>query len=941
MDPDVHSNEALNYAATEPITAVDKNGKQVEGTEAFKDFFSIDHATGQVTVSKPLERDVAAVVRITVLVTDITAPTIQQGKGTLTITIVDVNDFPPVFSPPWSPENPNYQLNLLEEQPIGSIVATYSAIDIDSNSVEYEIKPRSDHFEIDNATGIVRIKQRIDYEKQPRLNFSVIAYDSGVPQLSATANIEVVIENVNDMDPIFNQTSYEASVKENSPFGTHVITITATDDDDGDFGVVTYSLIGEHSTDFNIDPTTGEITVGNSGILDREAMKDLTIQVLASDGAPLTLKRTVSVPVHITILDVNDNPPIFDQHNYHASIVENLKLSPPAPILQVQAKDPDQDINGAVHYSILSGNDGEIFSLDPVTGILFPHASLVGKARNYHLVVEARDGEGNGQYTDHSAIDIEVLDVNQDKPEFIMPALANATVEVPENAARADYLVMTVKAIDKDTGENGRVTYHLKVNNHNVQETDEFVIDMDNGELRTKMFLDREVKSKYELVLVAMDHGSPTWYETLRFLTVLLVDTNDNRPEFPDSASANPYRFYIKENSGSSIRIGKVQALDKDEGKHAKVYYYILSGNEEGGFYLDKSDGSLYTNKSFDREQKEEYDLFILANNDPDFFLSMEDRQKMTEEQVAHDSSVAKVKISIQDENDNPPRFEKSDFYAGVNTMANINEFVATLHASDPDLGTNGTITYYIRASNLYKLGSNKSSGSIVPSPFNITQDGKLVTANYMAEYNQDRFIVEVIAKELASPEREAVARVNVWIFEPNQLIRVILSRPPEEVNQERDEIISELSNVTQSLVVVDEIRYHVDANGHINQDWCDMYIHVVDGSTQMIATITEVLKVIDAKYDALKDYYAGFAIENVVPAFVGVKEESFDPALAALIALLIVLFVGIITFIVVCCCLRHWVITVPVDLKKKDALIKKAIIDDLNTTENPLWIEQ
>lgn len=128
-------------------------------------------------------------------------------------------------------------------------------------------------------------------------------------------------------------------------------------------------------------------------------------------------------------------------------------------------------------------------------------------------------------------------------------------------------------------------------------------------------------------------------------------------------------------------------------------------------------------------------------------------------------------------------------------------------------------------------------------------------------------------------------------------------------MNQERDEIIAELSNVTQSLVVVDEIRYHVDANGHMNQDWCDMYIHVVDGASQTIATIPEVLKVIDAKYDALKDYYAGFAIENVVPAFIDIKEESFDPALAALIALLIVLFVGIITFIVVCCCLRHWLV--------------------------------
>lgn len=117
------------------------------------------------------------------------------------------------------------------------------------------------------------------------------------------------------------------------------------------------------------------------------------------------------------------------------------------------------------------------------------------------------------------------------------------------------------------------------------------------------------------------------------------------------------------------------------------------------------------------------------------------------------------------------------------------------------------------------------------------------------------------------------------------------------------------------------------------------MYILVVDPRTHSIIPVPEVLKTIDSKYDFLKDYYAGFAIENVVPAFATEKDDAFDPALAALIALLIVLIVGIITFTVVCCCLRHW--TIAPNLKKKDALIKKAIIDDLNTTENPLWIEQ
>lgn len=120
------------------------------------------------------------------------------------------------------------------------------------------------------------------------------------------------------------------------------------------------------------------------------------------------------------------------------------------------------------------------------------------------------------------------------------------------------------------------------------------------------------------------------------------------------------------------------------------------------------------------------------------------------------------VTIKVLDENDNPPSFERSEYYAGVNSMANLNDFVTKVTASDPDLGDNGTLRYYVASANLYKYGSNKPSGSIVPSPFNVTQDGKLVTSGYMAEYNQDRFIVKIIAKEIASPERFSETLVHV-----------------------------------------------------------------------------------------------------------------------------------------------------------------------------------
>ncbi|CAG2068426.1 unnamed protein product, partial [Timema podura] len=144
--------------------------------------------------------------------------------------------------------------------------------------------------------------------------------------------------------------------------------------------------------------------------------------------------------------------------------------------------------------------------------------------------------------------------------------------------------------------------------------------------------------------------------------------------------------------------------------------------------------------------------------------LAYEGKEDLNE--LDEDKSVAHVIITILDENDNPPKFERQNYYAGVNAMANINEFVAKLSAIDPDLGDNGTLTYYIAASNLFKYGSNRSYGSIIPSPFNVSENGKLVTANYMAEYNQDRFILDIIAKEKSYPERQAITRVHVRLVD-------------------------------------------------------------------------------------------------------------------------------------------------------------------------------
>nr|UZM07820.1 cadherin 1 [Geocoris pallidipennis] len=926
-DLDVNSSDALNFAASEPITAVDKNGKEVFG-DSFKHFFSIDQATGVVTVAKPLERDIAAIVRITVLVTDITAPSKQQGMGTLIITIIDVNDYAPEFLKPWTVSDPHYNVEISEEQPPGILVGTFTAKDPDSNNIWYTIDPPSEYFEVNNITGVVKTLVRLDYEKTPVLEFKIVAYDSGIPPLSSTAHVTVNVVNINDMDPVFSQKDYSFAVDENAPPGTVVGSISAVDGDSGDAGRVTYKISEQSFNDFTIDPVTGEITVLDSSKLDRESREEIVLQGIATDNAPGEEARTASVPVHVRVNDVNDNKPVFSQHDYKVNIVESIPLSPPAPILQLRAE--DKDSTSQLRYSIVSGNVEDVFMLDQLTGIMYPRVSLKNQLPHYNLKVQVTDG----LFTDTALIDINVQAINQNQPMFVQPSNSNSTVYIKENDNEVGSVVLVVKAIDGDSGENGRVTYHFKVRNENVLETDDFTINPDTGEIRAKSSLDRETKSMYHLVLVARDHGTPTWYEALRSLTISLIDIDDNVPEFSRS---EPYVFYVKENSPSNSRIGRIEAVDRDEGENAKVYYYIIKDDSKF-FIVDKLDGTITANTSLDREERDTYDVFIKATNDPDYYRS---KEVLDLKNLKGSTNIAHVRIHVLDENDNEPEFQSSQYNAGVLASSHGGEFVAQLTATDRDAGMNGTVSYMIVTSHLFRAGSNVSSGSVVPSPFAISETGKLTTAALFSEYNQERFKLEIIAKEKAHPYREAKAIVNIWIYEPQQLIRVILSRPPGEVLREKDQITMELGNVTQGLVVIDEIKYHVETSGEINQDWCDMYLHVVDRKTLTISTIPDVLKLIDSQYDFLKDYYVGFAIENIVPAYGGVKEETFEPALAALIALLIVLFVGCVSVIVVCCCFRHWIVSEPVDLKQSDMLIKKTIMDDLNTTENPLWIEQ
>ena len=277
FDEDVANLNSLKFSVVLPITAIDKDGKQINDETRFSNLFSINPDNGYVTLTKKLNRNSVAVINMNVKVTDTSADPPQDGLGNLVITIIDVNDFAPEFPLPWSLTSNYITINVKEEKPVGTEVYKFTATDKDSNIARFEIKPKNRYFEIDEGTGQLFVKESFDYEEleQKRITFDLSVYDNGIPEKSAMAVVIVNIQNVNDQSPVFDEQMYTAAIPENSELGTPIVKVSATDLDDEEYGKVTYKLEGTHQNDFQIGHDDGIISVVNAGLLDRENVENI------------------------------------------------------------------------------------------------------------------------------------------------------------------------------------------------------------------------------------------------------------------------------------------------------------------------------------------------------------------------------------------------------------------------------------------------------------------------------------------------------------------------------------------------------------------------------------------------------------------------------------------------------------------------------------------
>ncbi len=480
-------------------------------------------------------------------------------------------------------------------------------------------------FKIDTLTGELFIDAPLDREETTDYLLNVTVQDQGSPvSKSSSRLLHIIVQDVNDNAPSFVKSSFSFFFPENTPKGTPVVTLNASDPDLGLFGQVKYSLeASADSKDFVLNPRTGLLSVNAE--LDRETKEFYDLTVKAEDSDP-DLPLASYAMVRVRVLDMNDVEPQFTSKVYKLKAKEDLPSG--TVIGSVEASDPDLYQGGQVKYS-LKHDPNDQFKIDEISGTLRINKRLdFESVQFYNLTVKATD-EGSPPLTSFANVLVEVIDVNENlhPPRFNSPFLSTA---VPENMPIGS-LVTTVQAFDADA--NDKVTYSIKGGNG----LGEFFID-DLGHIKTLAVLDREVQKNFWLVVIAQDHGAVPLASRLDvFIEVL--DVNDNVPMF----SKPVYYPKISENSKEYTPILKLEATDADaDDKEKKLTFEIISGNPQSLFTIDQASGLISTtSRMLDREAQAEHVLEIMVSDNG----------------IPPLNSTARVIVRVTDENDNKPEF--------------------------------------------------------------------------------------------------------------------------------------------------------------------------------------------------------------------------------------------------------------------------------------------
>ncbi|XP_066506588.1 protocadherin gamma-A11-like [Hoplias malabaricus] len=593
----------------------------------------------------------------------------------------------------------------------------------------------AEYIELNKERGALLIKEKIDREAlcakvtPCALHLQMILEN---PMEMYTVTVEIT--DINDNAPSFQKKEIRFEISESAVVGSRFMLGRAVDADVGVNGLQSYSL---KPTDHFILESQNQADGGKNvemvlqKQLDREQDDLHNLMLTAFDGGEPLLSGTVQI--FITVLDANDNAPVFSQRMYKATVTENsIKGS---TLTAVSASDADDGSNSHVTYYISDTVDShvaEMFLLNHQTGELLLNGQIdYEEASHYQLDIQARD---EGGLSDSCKVAIEVLDINDNTPSISVLSMSSSISE----EAPPGTVVAMMKVNDPDSGANGRVQC-------SISENIPFSITSPSSNffsLRTEQELDRERDSEYNITVLCSDEGVPSLSSSAS-LHLHVSDVNDNAPVF----ERRSYEAFVPENNAPGLSIFTVKARDADSKQNARVSYVLEDGSVNGvpvsSYVSVSADGGVVSAaRSFDYEQLKDFCFRVRAQDGGSPPLS----------------SNVSVKIQIQDQNDNAPQVLYPVQSGGsvvaemVPRSADVGYLVTKVVAVDVDSGQNAWLSYKLQKATdraLFEVGA---------------QNGEIRTVRQVTDKDAVKQKLTVVVEDNGQPSRSAVVSINVAV---------------------------------------------------------------------------------------------------------------------------------------------------------------------------------
>ncbi|XP_068600655.1 protocadherin Fat 3 [Brachionichthys hirsutus] len=707
--------------------------------------FGIDSETGSVFVATHLDRETIPVFTLKIEARDKgERGTRRSSVTTLSIIVEDVNDCAPAFIPnsysAWAPE----------DLPPGSVITRVQARDPDigpGGQVRYSvINNYNGTFEVDTASGVLRIRKELDFEEQQFFNLTLVSEDRGTPSLISQTFVEVEVVDVNEnlYAPYFPDFAVRGSVKENSRAGTSVLTVSAKDDDKGRDGAVRYSVReGSGLGTFTIDEDTGVIYT--AGILDCETKDSYWLTVCATDRGATPL--SASIEVFIQIEDVNDNAPLTSDPIYHPTVMENSPKD--VPVIRIQAQDPDLTATPKrLSYRITAGNPQNFFYINPKTGLITTTTRKLDREQQaaHFLEVAVVDGPVTTRQSTVWVI-VHVEDENDNPPTFPEVTYRISLIERDRN--KRGEPVYRVFAYDRDLGANGDITYSIIDGN----DSEKFSIDP-----RTALVLSKKMVTagSYDVLTIkAEDAGERPLWSTVK-LHVEWIRKPVPSP-LPLLFTQRYYNFSVLETAAVAQPVGVVAVSQSSTpvwfnvigGRLAREMFYIPqnacgrncsleTGSFDMQFDLQVGVGTLVVAKPLDAEVQSVYNMTVQVTDGTNF-------------------ATAQVFIRIQDSNDNPPVFSQPAYDVSVSEDVPVDTELLRVSASDVDERARLSFSIY---------------GSVDPVSMRLFRvspgTGAVYTADRLDYEARTQHILTIMVKDQELPFNRDLARVLVAVEDAN-----------------------------------------------------------------------------------------------------------------------------------------------------------------------------